>query len=406
MVGLASKEGNHQYRPVCVTFSMILTGVCRTFTAKVLIQLGFDSPYLLTCGMSLGMFLCSFALLPTIVMDLLVKWKRSAETGRQKYSALRANETGQDCETDSASTSLPAAPISESLGISWRAVIGVVLSGLCDLSGTGLNFIALLWLPAAVNEVIRSGTELIATALIMVCFHGQIVTRLGWSSIATSSVGLMLVSGGLFLSTSELGPNAVIGILISIPRALISATQNYLDQQLVKSLNLTPIVVVGLEGLVGLCILLPLWPLVQHLGLEDVKFHANVLFNGSHELLPVYGIFLLMVSISNYFNVSMVAVTDALTKEIWRAMRPPIIWVFSMIIFYCGSHQVGERWDSQEGYSRLLGILLVTAGIIGYTYQANKLKEALKTAVDEIPESAAVASTDGDIEGDVELSSS
>jgi drug/metabolite transporter (DMT)-like permease len=397
-------DGNRtQSHSLLVASGMIFAGVWRTFTAKILIQLGFDSPYWLTYGMFLGMTACLVVLLPSIVAETILKSKLSNDLCRSKYASLPAHEP-QDYESD-ATINTPDEPTPFWMGISWKALTALTLATLCGLTSTVLNNMALLWLPAAVNDVLRSGSELAATALVMVCIHGQIVTPLGWLSIAISTIGLTLVSGGLFISTSGLDSNTLVGILVSVPRAATSACQNYLDQQLLQSFKLSAVAVVGLEGLIGNIFLLLAWPCIQYLGYEDVTSNMDrLVFAKSDELLLIYGAYLFTVSISNYFSVALVAASGALTKEIWRSLRPPLIWASSILIYYCGSHQLGEKWDSKEGYTRLLGILLVTVGIIGYTHQAGKLKLAATSTKSNHNRVEGILDA-SNCDGDVELSS-
>jgi drug/metabolite transporter (DMT)-like permease len=365
-----------------LTASMVLTGVTRTFVAKILIQLGFNSPFLLTFGMFLGMFCCSLVLIP----PLLTSQKLGRVGGKEQvsYSQLSGMETqaGSDEKSEVVGEKLDL--LTQASQINIRTAMRIAVPAFCDIIGTGLNFTALLWLPAAINEVLRSGTEMIATALIVVLLNKQVVTRVGWLSIFISSVGLMFVSGGLFVSSgAPMNSNALIGVIITIPRAVVSACQNYADQQLVQALKLAPVLVVAFEGFVGVVVCLFLWPVVQFAGFENVNATAYLLFvERSATYVPIYTVFLLATALSNYFNVSMVAATGALTKEIWRATRPPLIWIFSIAIFYSGGRVVGEQWDGREGYLRILGILFVTAGVVGYSYQANQgmAMKAVETA--------------------------
>lgn len=403
---------------------MLLTGVLRTFTAKILIQLGFDSSYVLNFGMSLGMFACLGVLLPEIALKFLRKESIPVllvtdPEGNPLIGSGSGDVTFRKFENQPA----PVKAIDQCTSINFKTMIYIELSTLCDVTSSGLNFLALLWLPAAVNEVLRSGTEMITTALIMVVFRGQKVTPLGWISIVTLSIGLTLVSGGMFVHSSnssssssshQLDANAWIGMLISIPRAIVAAMQNYFDQQLVQTQKLAPTVVVGLEGFSGVIMMLLAWPVVQYSGITNINADVRQLFFSSDAalLLSVYIIFLFFVATSNYFSVSMVASVGALTKEIWRSLRPPILWVFSLMIYYSiqlyydftnktpmTAPAIGERWDTTEASIRLVGIALVTAGIIGYSYQANQLKELEAAATAAIKSKAAELGVTGSAEG-------
>ena len=198
---------------------MVVTGTARTFVAKTIMQMGLQSPFLLTFGMFLGMAVCVVVEAPRLIAhcrtrraaatapaaSVVVSFDAGIEIPTRSDSGPSRSRRGGASKGGVASTAATSVPPPVvvywlPLSVLWRVAIPAVL----DLVGTALNFMALLWLPAAVNEVLRSGMELLATALIVALWRRRPMSCTRWAMLVVVTAGLVLVSGSnLMIATPD-----------------------------------------------------------------------------------------------------------------------------------------------------------------------------------------------------------
>ena len=133
----------------------------------------------------------------------------------------------------------------------------------------------------------------------------------------------------------SLGGHAVLGLLLALPRTLVAAGQNLADEYLVQDMKLAPAMLVGYEGMVGCLLCVVVAPVVVAAGAEDVLSSCRSVL-ASPTVAALAATFVVLVSASNYYNVLLVQQTSAVTKEVWRSLRPTLLWLFSLLLFYIG----------------------------------------------------------------------
>ena len=67
------------------------------------------------------------------------------------------------------------------------------------------------------------------------------------------------------------------------------------------------------------------------------------------------------------FNIKATERTSAMTRNVWKTLRPVAVWAVALAVFYVGDDPaLGEEWHVPESFAILFGFIVMSAGIIAY----------------------------------------
>jgi drug/metabolite transporter (DMT)-like permease len=154
--------------------------------------------------------------------------------------------------------------------VSLKTMLAVSLPSLLDLIQTVLANVGLLWISSSVFQMARGSMIVFSAFFSVTCMHKRLFPFHYVSIlIVTISVVLVGMAGaghGTEQSTAQ-SSHALLGLLLIILAQVFCAMQIVVEEHLMISLNVSPMLLVGLEGLWGLLfyiILVPILTLTPH----------------------------------------------------------------------------------------------------------------------------------------------
>ncbi|TFY51523.1 hypothetical protein EVG20_g10963, partial [Dentipellis fragilis] len=361
------------YVPVLIS-GMILTGACNSIWSKFQDmqcvencddpdpkkRLLYEQPVWQTLQMFLGEMLCFLPVLWTYIAS-------------RRTSAVQLPE-----DADDDAPALHTSPDNEEMsGVSmkvqgqqlkgWRVLL-LWLPAMCDLTGTTLMNIGLLYTPVSIYQMTR-GALVLFVGILSVLFLHRRLWLYQWLSLITVMAGVSLVgfSGSLIKDTLRedtlLSLNAtsailsgraddpvaepiekpeatkvLIGIFFILFAQIFTATQFVVEEKLLSRYTVAPLLAVGYEGLFGtisILILMPLLPLLPvspdspaapwfdlPRGLHQLLFNPPVLWSGV--------VVALSISLFNYFGLSVTRHVSATARSLTDTCRTLVIWIVSL----------------------------------------------------------------------------
>ncbi|KAI9511169.1 hypothetical protein F5148DRAFT_1325480 [Russula earlei] len=294
--------------PALIT-GMILTGACNSLWSKYQDMqcvencddpdpkhhVLYEQPVWQTLQMFLGEMLC---FLPVLYTTLASRWRAA--------SIHLSDESSEDTLEGLSESHKPP---SEKL-TGWRVLL-LWLPALCDLTGTTLMNVGLLYTPVSIYQMTRGALVLfvgnsfsaflapqaipLPVRPVSVSRHLFINVRFRWLSLLTVMAGVSLVgfSGSLIKDTlSPIAPSlvhlldsipatatpadqpinqpeaskVVIGVFFILFAQIFTATQFVVEEKILGRYSVPPLLAVGYEGLFGtisVLVLLPLLPLIN-----------------------------------------------------------------------------------------------------------------------------------------------
>ena len=365
-----------------------------------------------------------------ILLSDLYSRLRSTNAPLFKYTPVNGHDThNEDASDDEAEplrhsiSSLEAPPISKPLHPNateraelrgWRILL-LALPACCDITGTTLMNVGLLFVAASIYQMTR-GALVLFVGLFSVIFLRRRLSLSQWSALFIVVLGVAIVglagaiqpnpqakpppdalpSGGehenLFHITRRMlgwspteekankdlniqmaAPSAVLitilGVLAIALAQIFTASQFVLEEWILEHYSLPPIKVVAWEGTFGLLVTLILMALL-HLLIGATPSGKNGYFDaraGLHQVLFIPSIaitsLLIMISIGgfNYFGLSITRSVSATARSVIDTCRTLFIWVVSL----------GLGWETFK-WLQILGF----AGLVYGTFLFNGIVKA------------------------------
>jgi len=389
-----------------VVAGMLIFGTCTVVIQKLIFSLDgeglnptnhsilevhkFEKPWFQTEAMFIGMFGC------LAVYEIMRCYQRSkAKKVSVSESEPLVNSTASATEKKSAS-SMPV----------WKQYCIVCTPALCDMCATAMMNVGLLWIAASVWQMLR-GSMVIFSAVFSKFFLKRDLHASHWTGVGLVAFALVVVafaalnqpprpdlvhhsssSESYFLNSSEessssnpnSGPKQVTTLQVAFGCALvviaqiIQASQIVVEEFLLKSIQLHPVLVVGLEGMWGtiVCSILLCFTsfIPKDYGGEDTLDTLHMFFfNGN-----ILGFGILYASVIlcyNLFGMFVTSYTSAVLRTILEGLRCACIWLANLLIYYIyvvnfnPSSDFGEFWN-EWSYLQFCGFLFLLLGMFVY----------------------------------------
>jgi drug/metabolite transporter (DMT)-like permease len=302
--------------------------------------------------MFLGEMLC---FIPILYSTLSARWPKSS---------IRLPEESPDDTLDGLSESQKV-PQKKLTG---RRVLLLWLPALCDLTGTTLMNVGLLYTPVSIYQMTRGALVLFVGILSVLFLHRRLFFY-QWFSLLTVMAGVSLVgfSGSLIkdtlhevapslvnflVPTPATGPPAnepidepeatkvVIGVFFILFAQIFTASQFVIEERILGQYSVPPLLAVGYEGLFGtisILILMPLLPLIR-LSPSSPAAQWFDLVRGWHQLIDtpsvLYSGIVIACSIAlfNAFGLSVTKYVSATARSLTDTCRTLAIWIVSLLL--------------------------------------------------------------------------
>lgn len=241
----------------------------------------------------------------------------------------------------------------------WKILL-LWIPAACDLTGTTLMNVGLLYTPVSIYQMTR-GALVLFVAFLSVAFLRRRLWLYQWISliIVMGGVGLVGLSGSLIKdvvkeslvlfrmlpSVRELSPTedtdlpeatrVVIGVFLIVFAQIFTATQFVVEEKIMGRYAVAPLVAVGYEGLFGTISILLFMPILSIPAVAS-KSPFFDLPRGWRQMVDtptvLYSGFAIACSIAlfNYFGLSVTRHVSATARSLTDTCRTLSIWIISL----------------------------------------------------------------------------
>jgi len=221
----------------------------------------------------------------------------------------------------------------------------------CDLTGTTLMNVGLLYTPVSIYQMTR-GALVLFVGVLSVIFLRRRLWLYQWISLITVMAGVSLVgfSGSLikdsvkesFTLKSELPPidspeatTVLIGVFFILFAQIFTAAQFVIEEKIMGRYSVAPLVAVGYEGFFGVITILLLMPVLSIRSISSQTPFFD-LPRGWHQMIytptVLYSGIAIAFSISlfNFFGLSVTRHVSATARSLTDTCRTLLIWIISL----------------------------------------------------------------------------
>ncbi|KAH7474137.1 hypothetical protein PRIC1_014451 [Phytophthora ramorum] len=266
--------------------------------------------------------------------------------------------------------------------VSLRTMTAIALPSMLDLLQTVLSNVGLLWISSSVYQMAR-GSIIIFSAFFSVRLMGKKLYGYHYASIwivmlAVALVGYAGVGHHANAAEDADSSNAVLGLVFIIAAQILCALQIVVEEHMMLALNVSPMLLVGFEGLWGLVfyvILVPILTLTPAGGSTFARtWHEDfvdsfVQVSNSPTLMVLILAYIVAVGTLNVTGNYVTKHLSAVMRSIAETLRTLGVWTLSLFVYYVvqwqGSASPGEQWTTYS-WLELLGFVLMVYGTLAY----------------------------------------
>ncbi|KAG9046754.1 hypothetical protein FS837_003684 [Tulasnella sp. UAMH 9824] len=237
----------------------------------------------------------------------------------------------------------------------WKVLL-FFLPAACDLTGTTLMNVGLLYTPVSIYQMTR-GALVLWVGIFSVIFLRRRLFLYQWLSLITVMIGVSIVglSGSLIKKAitedssipdalrRSLSPSTasdpsdaarvLIGVLFILFAQLFTAAQFVIEEKVMAKYSVTPLVAVGLEGTFGLISVLAVMPLLYTMKDLTVWFDLprgwRQMIDNRNVLVSSF-IIAMSIGFFNFFGLSVTRSVSATARSTIDTCRTLGIWIVSL----------------------------------------------------------------------------
>ncbi|CAK4077684.1 unnamed protein product [Aphanomyces euteiches] len=267
---------------------------------------------------------------------------------------------------------------------SWETIVWILFPSFLDLLNTILANIGLLWVSSSIYQMSR-GSVVLFNAIFSVRFMGKKLFAYHYVSIFIVMSAVFLVAyAGVMQSNAadeqdaEKQANQLLGLSLIFLSQLITAIQIVVEEWFLTERHVSPMTLVGWEGIWGLVFFVVLTPLLMATapGTSALSkiWHEDVVdtFIKMSNSWAVTASVVLYIVLIGLFNLAANFVTKYLSsvvRSILDTLRTLGVWVLSLFIYYVlrwrGANSPGEQWTVWS-WLELAGFAAMVAGTLAY----------------------------------------
>ncbi|KAI5814706.1 hypothetical protein BZA77DRAFT_294825 [Pyronema omphalodes] len=254
----------------------------------------------------------------------------------------------------------------------WRVFL-LSIPAICDIAGTTLMNVGLLFVAASIYQMTR-GALVLFVGLFSVIFLKRVLHPFQWFAlfVVVIGVGVVGLAGAMFKDPAPgdhikaqgkemmgLSPalSTIIGVCLIAFAQVFTATQFVVEEWILEQYALEPLKVVGWEGVFGFLITL-IGMVILHFTIGVTPEGQNGYFDaveGFSEMFynpkVLYSSFAIMLSIGgfNFFGISVTRSISATARSIIDTCRTLFIWLVSLAL-----HWESFKWLQIVGFGLLV----------------------------------------------------
>lgn len=239
---------------------------------------------------------------------------------------------------------------------------------LCDAAGSTLLLFAYLYIPVSVAQMLQ-GSIVLVTAFLSILFLRRMLSRHHWTGLALVVIGIALVGLAVMLAKNDSDEDQpIVGLLLMLGSILIQGSQFVVEEKFLGDYYLSPLKVIGWEGIWGVIMFAILLPILQfipcHLEfcsvtgvVEDSWFAIRQIYHNTFTLI------MLICSVAfiagyNGFGITITKHMSATSRTTLKQTKIVLVWIFFLLY----------RGDGHESFKplQLVGFMVLVGGILLY----------------------------------------
>ncbi|KAK6363362.1 hypothetical protein TWF730_000796 [Orbilia blumenaviensis] len=308
----------------------------------------FEQPVIQTLQMFIGEMGC-WLVIGLYKLYNKIQQKRNDTEG---YQPLAAAEPLEDPAEPSSPILKALTPNSrERPALSGVKILLLSLPAICDICGTTLMNVGLLFVAASIYQMTR-GALVLFVGLFSVIFLKRHLYIFHWLALFVVVAGVAVVglAGALFKApqphelvvshannTDDAVLRSIIGVLLIAGAQIFTATQFVLEEHILEKYAMEPLHVVGWEGIFGF-VVTSVGMVILHYSIGVTEAGRRGYFDAAEGLreMGIKNVFvsslLIMVSIGafNFFGISVTRSVSATSRSTIDTCRTLFIWIVSL----------------------------------------------------------------------------
>lgn len=321
----------------------------------------FEQPVLQTLQMFIGEVSCALLLVSEFVRYY------------KKYlSSLSEESAGLVDAEDNAYGAIEESGYLTKQRISWYNCLWFALPAICDICGTTLMNLGLIYVSVSIYQMIR-GALILFVAIFSIMFLKRTISNIEWASLFVVVIGITVVgyTGStvkhleqISADAVEANAKAVVGIFLVLLAQVFTATQFVIEEHIMNKIYISqPGKIVALEGLFGTGVTLggmvllhvfSVW--INHNHKATNKFNMAVAFDEffTNRAILVSGIgAMFSIAAFNIVGVTVTKKLSATSRSTIDTCRTLLVWLVSMTL----------GWESFNTL-QLFGFALLVVGTL------------------------------------------
>ncbi|GAC99413.1 hypothetical protein PHSY_007014 [Pseudozyma hubeiensis SY62] len=261
--------------------------------------------------------------------------------------------------------------------LSGKAIGLFFMPALCDICGTTLMNVGLLFTPVSIYQMTR-GALVLWVGVFSVAFLRRHLHLFQWLSLVTVMMGVSVVglSGTVFKSPEATGAldgdeddeltesaQALLGVFLILFAQLFTASQFVLEEKIMSRYSVEPLLAVGYEGVFGSITTLIAMPLLHYFigSTEEGRGGYFDMSAGFYQIMTVPAVLISSIAICftiaffNFFGLSVTRNVSATARSTIDTCRTLGIWIVSLTLGW-------ETFRLQSGSLQVLGFVLLVYG--------------------------------------------
>ncbi|CAH8444614.1 unnamed protein product [Heterobilharzia americana] len=243
----------------------------------------------------------------------------------------------------------------------------------CDLLGSTLAGIGLLYIDASIWQMLR-GSLIVFAGILSVIFLKRRLRYFQWTGIMITVIGLALVGSKSVFSEHSIKTTvtqSAIGLTLVLAGTFTSATQMIVEEVFLKNRGFHPLQAVGMEGIFG-CLLMCgiVLPAIHYIPGNDLNgSYENVIdaiyqIGNDYILLGNCILYVFSIAFFNYCGLSITRSLSSIHRTLIDSLRTAFVWIFSLILYYVIGPPYGEPFSIGWGIIEIDGFALLIIGTL------------------------------------------
>lgn len=238
---------------------------------------------------------------------------------------------------------------------------------ICDAIGSTLLLFAYLYIPVSVAQMMQ-GCIVLVTAIFSIIFLRRMLHRHHWTGLFLVIIGIALVGLAVMLAKKDSdGDNPLVGLLLMVGSILIQGSQFVVEEKFLGEYYLSPMKVIGWEGIWGVLLFAILLPILQFIPcdlefcsnghVEDTWFALRQIYNNSFTLIMLI-CSVIFIAGYNGFGITITKHMSATSRTTLKQTKIVLVWIFFLIY--------PKEGHESFKYLQLIGFIVLVTGIVLY----------------------------------------